>query len=144
MRATVVSAVVVVVLLAGALGPAAAADWPGFPVPRPLVLRLSGHFAHDRAAARAEGADAVSMRLDGEVRWFASERARTLGDYPLDGRDVLALVAPMYPNLVLVGPKALRERLLDATIGEAVELEGLLDRGSRVLLLRDVRVANRS
>ena len=109
-----------------------------FQVPQPLLLRLEGHFAADRAAARV-GADPVSMRVDGEMRWFAVTLARTFGgDQPLSGRDVLNAIAPIEPNLIAVGSADLRHALAGATDGTPLTIEGLVDRGSRSYLLRKV------
>jgi hypothetical protein len=108
--------------------------------PQPIILRLAGHFAPDREQAGASGTDVVLLRIDDVERWFAAVRARTLGDHPLDGRDVLATLAPVRPNLTAVGSAELRRRLRDAPVGVPVEVEGLVNRGSRTYLLRDVVV----
>jgi hypothetical protein len=107
---------------------------------QPIILRLEGHFAPDREHARTEGADAVLVRVDDVERWFAAVRSRTLGDHPLDGRNVLAALAPFGSELTAVGATELRRRLHEAPIDTPVALEGLVDRGSRTLLLRDVVV----
>jgi hypothetical protein len=114
---------------------------PGIAVNPPLVLRLEGRFAEDRARAHARGADAVSVRVGGAERWFSAEKARTVGgDQALDGRSVLAMLAPIHPNLIAVGSRDLRERLAAAPAGTPVAVEGLVNRGSHTFLLRDVTV----
>jgi hypothetical protein len=119
-------------------------DEPGVVLPKPIVLRLDGHFTDDAERARAEGADAITIAIDGRERWFAVDRARTLGDHALDGRDVLAALAPLRPNLIAVGGADLRRRLRAVPPGAAIEVEGLVSRGSRTFLLRAVRSDGRS
>jgi hypothetical protein len=120
---------------------ASAGPLPTIAVHPPLVLRLEGRFAQDREQARARGADAVSLRVGDRERWFSAEKARTVGpDQTLDGRSVLAMLAPIHPNLIAVGSPDLRDRLAAAPAGTPVELEGLVNRGSRTFLLRDVTV----
>ena len=105
------------------------------------MLRLEGRFVEDREHAGVHGADAVSVRVGNVERWFSAEKARTVGgDQPLDGRSVLAMLAPIHPNLIAVGSPDLRDRLAAAPAGTAVELEGLVNRGSRTFLLRNVTV----
>ena len=120
---------------------ASAGHLPTIAVTPPLVLRLEGRFTEDREHARARGADAVSVRRGDGERWFSAEKARTVGgDQTLDGRSVLAMLAPIHPNLIAVGSAALRDRLAAAPAGLPVALEGLVNRGSRTFLLRDVVV----
>jgi hypothetical protein len=124
-----------------AAGPARASEIPGIPRAQPLILRLEGRFASDRDAALANGRDVLSIRIADRDRWLTVDRATTVsGDHPLNGRDVLNLLAPLQPNLIVVGAQSLRDRLTSAPDGEPVRLEGLVDRGSRTLLLRDVQV----
>jgi hypothetical protein len=128
-------------LLACATG-AIARDLPMVDVAPPLLLRLEGRFVADREQA-AERADAVSLRIGDRDRWFAATSARTIGgDHPLSGRAVLNLLAPLEPHLIVVGDAELRERLQSAVeAGAGVVVEGLLNRGSRTYLLRDVTLA---
>jgi len=122
--------------LAGARAPS------GLGIRQPVVLRLEGHFTATRNDARTQGTDAVSIRLGDNERWFAVDTARTVGgDPPVSGRAVLGMLAPLQPTLLAVGDAALRRRLEEAPIGTAVRLEGLVDRGSRTYLLREVVVA---
>jgi hypothetical protein len=127
-------------LLALAAAVPAAAREPDLVLPKPIILRLLGHFAPDRERAQAEGVDAVMIAVDDVQRWFAVDRARTIGDHALDGRDVLALLAPTTPNLIAVGADDLRRRLRDAPPGTPVEIEGLVERGSHTYLLRRATV----
>ncbi len=109
-------------------------------VPRqPLILRLVGHFTPDRETARAQGVDAIGIRIDGRERWFAVDGAENMNalSTPM-GRDVIAAVSPFEPALVAVGDARLRRRLLDAPAGAPIELEGLVDTGPRTYLLRRV------
>jgi hypothetical protein len=125
--------------------PVAARDFSGFGVEQPLILQLEGFFAVDRAAAQAHGADAVIMRVAGDDRWFSAVRARTVGgDQALDGRDVIARLTPIQPNLVVMGARELSDRLASAAVGTPVTMEGLVDRGSRSFLLRSVRVGDQA
>jgi len=113
---------------------------PSVDVRPPLVIRLEGHFASDRTEAAANGADAVSMRVRDRDRWFSAVRVRTVGsDQTRSGRDILADLAPLQPNLIVVGAEDLVRRLDGARVGTPVVVEGLLS-GSRTLLLRDVVV----
>ena len=127
-------------------GGAAAQHVPGvsgaFPGP-PLILKLEGVIQPTKSAAERSGSTVTSFAFAGsparEVRWLGVTKARTVGgDQPLDGKDVLALVAPFTPNFLVVGPKELVARLRDAPPGTAVRVEGLVHRGSRTYLLRRV------
>jgi hypothetical protein len=113
---------------------------PSVVVSPPLVIRFEGSFARDRNEAAAKGADAVSMRIGGRDRWFSAMRTRTVGaDQTRNGRDVLAALAPLQPNLIVTGDEDLRRRLEEAEVGTPIEVEGLVS-GSRTFLLRDVVV----
>jgi len=123
-------------------GSAVAGELPPV-VRRPIILQLEGFFAADRASAQLRGADAVLVRVASSERWFSAVRARTVGgDQPLDGRDVLARLAPIQPNLNAVGARDLCERLAGATDGTPVAIEGLIDLGSHSYLLRSVGVGD--
>jgi hypothetical protein len=112
----------------------------------PLMLRLEGSFAPTHAGARGAGFTVVSLGfLDGRPadRFLGVERARTVGgDQPLDGKDVLALVAPFEPNLLVAGPADVVHRLRTLPAGTSVQIEGLVERGSRTYYLREVRAAD--
>jgi len=121
----------------------ARADWPIGTNLRIVQLQLDGAFAPDRQSARAGGADAVLVRVAGTERWFGAVRARTVGNDPtLFGRDVLAAVAPVQPNLIALGPDALTQRLAGAADGAAIHMEGIVDIGARTYLLRHVKLAD--
>jgi hypothetical protein len=51
---------------------------------------------------------------------------------------VLNLLAPLQPNLLAVGQEDLRLALETASEGSPVTVEGLISRGSRMFLLREV------
>jgi hypothetical protein len=116
------------------------------PVPTPpILLRLDGTIEPTPEAAAGKGFTVVSLGFPGratdERRSLAAEDARTVGpDTALDGKDVLNMVAPVRPNLLVTGPKALVDQLLDAAPGTKVRTEGLVTRGSRTYHLRSVRV----
>lgn len=109
-----------------------------------LILRLDGVLERTREPAAAVGSafTVVSLQLLGEPddrRYLAVERARTVGgDHPLLGKDVLAALAPFDPNLLVAGSTELVQKLRALPPGR-VRLEGLVDRGSRVYQLREVR-----
>jgi hypothetical protein len=117
---------------------------PGGPFPNvgpPLLLRLEGLVEPSAAEARGKGFSVVSLGLAGtdERRWFAVTKARTVGgDQPLDGKDVIALVAPFQPNFLAAGPEPLVDQLRNAAPGTRITIEGLVDRGSRTYYLRRV------
>jgi hypothetical protein len=127
-----------------ACGTAMAERFPSETVVRlPLVLRLQGIFAVDREHARAYGADAVSMRIGDDRRWFSAIETRTVGGDPaVSGRTVLNALAPYDPNLLVLGPDDLRARLAAIPPGIPVRVEGLVDRAARTYLLREVIVGN--
>jgi hypothetical protein len=135
-----------VALLIGlcASGLASAQRIPSGPFPSvgpPLLLRLEGTIEHSAEAARGKGFTVTSLGFLGSDarRWLAVTKARTFGgDQPLDGKDVLALVAPFTPNFLVTGPRPLLDRLLEAPPGTPVRIEGLVDRGSRTYQLRTV------
>src|SRR6185503_12903810 len=94
---------------------------PSVDVSPPIVIRLEGPFASDRTEAAANGADAVSMRIRGKDRWFSALRVRTVGsDQTRSGRDILASLAPLQPNQIVVGAEDLVRRLDDAQVGTPV------------------------
>jgi hypothetical protein len=117
---------------------------PSGPLPNvapPLLLRLDGVLEASPAAARGKGFAVASLGFLGSDarRWLAVTSARTVGgDNALDGKDVLALVAPFTPNLLVAGPEDLVRRLRDAPPGSSVRVEGLVDRSSRTYYLRSV------
>ena len=116
---------------------------PPLPAGPPLLLRLEGVIQLTKPAAERTGSTVASFAFAGaparETRWLGVTKARTFGgDQPLDGKDVLAAVAPFTPNFLVVGPKELVARLRDAPAGTAVRVEGLVHRGSRTYLLRRV------
>jgi hypothetical protein len=121
----------------------------GGPLPStepPLILRLEGVLAPTEAEARAAGFATVALgflgRDGGPTRWLGVTQARTLsGDHPLDGKDVLAIVAPVKPNLLVTGPAAMVSELREAPSASTVAAEGLVSRGARTWYLRSVVVA---
>ncbi len=117
--------------------PASSREFPV--IPEPIILRLTGRLALDRAAARAERPDVVGLRIGDDMRWMAIDQAVTLRDHTLSGRAVLNLLAPFQSSVVVVGAKELRERLASAPAGAQLSIEGLVDRGSRTFLLREVQ-----
>jgi hypothetical protein len=111
-----------------------------FPVvPKPIILRLTGAFAPDRDAARARSQDVIGLRIGDDARWLAIDRVVTEGDHPLSGRAVLDMLAPLQTTLMAVGASELRRRLASVPVGTRLTVEGLVDRGSQTLLLREVR-----
>src|SRR2546427_4531350 len=139
--------VVALALLATAAGVAAQLGPGGArPLPNagpPLLLKLEGVIQPSKAAAKGIGFTVTSFAFLGgknqTERWLGVTKARTVGgDQPLDGKDVLAVVAPFTPNFLVVGPDALVARLRDAPPGTAVRVEGLVNQGSRTYFLRRV------
>jgi len=117
----------------------ARADAPPGAPRQPIILRLEGHFTVDRATARVEGVDAIEIRVGDVERWFAVDSARNMNAIgTVSGRAVLAALAPIQPTLTAVGDARLRHRLSDSPAGAAIRVEGLVDRGSRTYLLREV------
>jgi len=110
----------------------------------PLLLRLEGKIETSPDAARRTGFAVVSLGFPSDrsaQRWLGVTEARTFGgDQFLDGKDVLALVAPFSPNLLVVGPEKQVSALRDAPPGTDVRVEGLVDRGARTYYLRKVEL----
>jgi hypothetical protein len=136
------SAVAALAVLAGA--PAHAGDLLPVPSP-PILLRLEGTIEPTPEAAAGKGFTVVSLGFPGratdERRSLAAEKARTVGaDTGLDGKDVLDMVAPRWPNLLVTGPRTLVDPLLDAAPGTRVRTEGVVTRGSGTYYLRSVKV----
>ena len=117
--------------------------WPL--VSPPILLRLDGTFHATREAARKEGFAVLSVGFEGQEgvqRWLAVDDARTMGpDTALDGKDVLADLAPLWPNLLTTGPTAMVESLRRLPEGARVRMEGLVRRGSRTWYLRSLEPA---
>jgi hypothetical protein len=129
---------IVAAVVVTSCAPAMAREFPV--IPQPLVLRLRGRIAPARAAARAQSPDVVGLRLGNETRWLAVDEAVTVPDHALSGRGVLDSLQPFQSTLVVAGASDLRARLAEASIGEIVTVEGVVDRGSRTYLLRDVQM----
>ena len=109
----------------------------------PLLLELEGTIEPTAARARDKGFAAASLGFAGSdvTRWLAVTKARTTGgDQPLDGKDVLAALAPFTPTLLVAGTPELVARLRDAPSGSTVRVEGLVDRGARTYYVRRVEV----
>jgi hypothetical protein len=109
----------------------------------PLILELDGVVEPTPDAARGKGFTTASLGFLGseERRWLGVDKARTTGgDQPLNGKDVLAIVAPFTPNLMVVGPSDLVASLRDAPPGTKVHVEGLVDRGARTYYLRRIQL----
>ena len=135
---------VVLVLLTCA--PLAFADTlpPVLPGGQPLLLRLEGELLQTADEARAKGGDFATLGfLDGEGgnRVLGIEKARTIGgDHSLLGKDVLNVLKPFEPNLLLTGPPDLVDKVRRAPPGAKVVLEGLVHRAQRTYYLRDVKI----
>ena len=113
---------------------------PDVSIRPPIVLRFEGSFAADRERARADGADAVGMRIGENRRWFSARDVRTVGGDPgVSARTILNALAP-YDEILVVGDASLRQRLAEASPGTRVRVDGLIDAGARTYLLRDVVV----
>src|SRR2546428_1994181 len=137
------SSIVALALLAMAAVAAAQRVPPLSSAGPPLLLKLEGVIQPTKAAAEHTGFTVTSLAFAGgstdELRWLGVTKARTVGgDQPLDGKDVLAVVAPLTPNFLVVGPKDLVAQLRDAPPGTAVRVEGLVNQGSRTYFLRRV------
>lgn len=134
-------ATIAVVLVAA---PAGASDLPLFPNIGPaLLLRLEGTLAPDWSTAKRSGFTGTSLEVLGRspdgIRYLGVDDARTVGgDQPVDGKDVLEAVSPFSPNFLVAGDAKLVEVLVGLPVGSRVRLEGLVDRGSRTLLLRSI------
>jgi hypothetical protein len=136
--------VLALVAALGVVAVGAGVEPPSAPAP-PLILRLEGVIQPNKAAATGSGFAAVSLGFLGGTsdvqRWLGVTKARTAGgDQALNGKDVLALVAPFSPNFLVVGPESVVERLRDAPAGTPVRVEGLVHRGSRTFYLRRVEL----
>jgi len=121
---------------------AAAQDLPSDRFGPPLILRLKGVVEPTPEAARhTDGFAVVSLGFlrDGAPaqRWLGVDDARTLGDGPL-GKDVLEVVEPFQPNLLVAGPADIVAELRDAPPGTVLDIEGLVDGDSRTYYLRRV------
>jgi hypothetical protein len=112
----------------------------------PLILHLEGVLAPTEVEARTAGFATVALDLlgreGGPTRWLGVTEARTVTlDHSLDGKNVLAIIAPVKPNLLVTGPAAMVAELRDAPAASVVAVEGLVSRGSRTCYLRNVTVA---
>ena len=122
---------------------AAAQDLPSDRFGPPLILRLKGVVEPTREAARhTDGFAVVSLGFLGDgapaQRWLGVDDARTLGDDGPLGKDVLAVVEPFQPNLLVAGPADVVAELRDAPPGTVLDIEGLVDGDSRIYYLRRV------
>lgn len=110
----------------------------------PLMLRLEGVIQPTREAAEHTGGFTVASLgfVDGksaERRWLGVTAARTVeGDNPLEGKDVLDVVAPFQPNFLVAGSADLVADVRDVPPGTTLRIEGLVDGASRTYYLRRV------
>ena len=124
---------------------AVAADDTSSETVEPLILRLKGVVELTPGAARHTGAFAVASlgflgRGAPAYRWLGVDEARTIGgDDPPEGKDVLEMVTPFDPNLFVAGAPDVVAQLRDAPPGTALDIEGLVDRDSRIYYLRRVK-----
>ena len=115
--------------------------WPN--ISPPILLQLEGTIHDGAEAARKAGFTMLSVGFYGydAQRYLGVDDARTVGpETALDGKDVLAEVAPLHPNLLVTGPPAMVRTLLDLPQGKRVRTEGLVMGGSRTYYLRSVEV----
>src|SRR5690348_9922544 len=100
---------------------------PGIAAP-PLLLRLEGVLADTPEDARRTGFAVVSLGFvkSDARRYLGVTKARTFGgDQPLNGGDVLDIVAPFTPNFLVTGSDDLVANLRDVPPGTPVRVEGL-------------------
>jgi len=110
----------------------------------PLLLRLTGTWEHERAAAVRHGARVASFALPGDparLYFLGIDEARTVGgDQTLSGNAVLNALDPFSPSFIARGSDEATAALRRLPPGTRVIVEGLVARPSRTLLLRSVEV----
>jgi hypothetical protein len=136
------SIALVATLAAASVAAAQQGPWPN--ISPPVILQLEGTIHDSPDAARKAGFTMLSLGFYGHAdaeRYLGVDDARTVGpETSLDGKDVLAALAPLRPNLLVTGPSAMVQTLLDLPQGKRVRMEGLVRGGSRTYYLRSVEV----
>jgi hypothetical protein len=108
------------------------------------VLTIEGKVASDQAAAQKSGYTAVSVGFDrqspNKLRWIGVVRTESEDGDAVLGHDLLVRTQGFTPNIMAVGKTQRLSQLENAPAGSRVVLQGILDEGSRELLLGLVKV----
>ncbi len=137
-----------IIALASLLAGAALAH-ADLPIPvlrtRPLILRLEGTMAAERATAARTGFATVSFAVGGHEParryWLGVDAVQPLGDYPRLGKDILDDLRMYDPTFFVFGPPDLVARFLGVEPTTRVTLEALANGSSRTFYLRRVDTA---
>lgn len=120
--------------------PAAAQTFTGGT--KPYVLQ--GKIAADQTGARQSGWFPVSIGTVGQsnapVVWVGVTAFVTWNDDPFEGREVLRMLMPNQPTLLMSGPPEVVAKLQQAPPGNKVVVRGVLVPDSRNFMLSSVHV----
>ena len=108
------------------------------------VLTIHGTVAADRKAAEKIGYDAILIGFTGAppdaARWVGVVEAEAGGVDAFLGKELLDQLDGYSPNLLAAGKPAALAPLRNAATGSRVVLSGVLDPGSRMFLVGNVKV----
>ncbi len=117
--------------------PAAAYAQP-YGTPAAAMVSMKGTMAKDQAAANDAGWGGISFGFTGDnagkVRWFGVVHASVFGNDTFTAKSAV-FRASTVPALTIAGPPALAQKLFALPDGTKVQIEGLVDRESRNVLL---------
>lgn len=103
-----------------------------------VMVSMKGTMAKDQAAANDVGWGGISFGFTGDnagkVRWFGVVHASVFGNNTFDAKSAV-FRASTVPALTVAGPPALAQKLFALPDGTKVQIDGLVDRESRNLLL---------
>lgn len=106
------------------------------------LLSVTGQVAADRKTAAAIGYSAISIAFTGEspdkLVWIGVVRAESWNDDAFAGRETLALIAGYTPTMLASGKPAVLAKLRAAPVGSRILFEGILDTGSRNIVIGTV------
>ena len=102
------------------------------------VISMKGTLVRDKRAADAVGWGGISFGFTGDnvrtLRWFGVVHASLFGGNTFDAKSAV-FRAHNVPALTVVGPPELARKLVALPDGAKVQIEGVIDRRSRTMLL---------
>lgn len=103
-----------------------------------VVISMKGTLVRDKRAADAVGWGGISFGFTGDdvrtLRWFGVVHASLFGGNTFDAKSAV-FRAHNVPALTVVGPPELARKLVALPDGAKVQIEGVIDRRSRTMLL---------
>ena len=135
---TAMRAALSVALLATLLSPPSSSPAQNIGDQGTVVVSMKGTLTHDQQTANDTGWGGISFGFTGDtvatVRWFGVVHASLFGGNTFDAKSAV-FRAHTVPALTVVGPPNLARKLSALPDGTKVQVEGIVDRRSRSMLL---------